>query len=160
MHGIRLLKNVLALALLLSIVGCTETSEPPPDPPQPVAAEPQHPEVFVKTAFETALAENETNGKLLFVDVVTSWCVPCKEMDKTTWLDEGLAEWFAENTVAIKIDTGDDVQFRLDHKIMKWPTFLVFKDGKEIARDETGFKTAEEMVAWLEKELEDAEEKG
>ncbi|UCD75497.1 MAG: thioredoxin family protein [Phycisphaerales bacterium] len=157
MLGTRLLKTVLALAVPLLIIGCNENAEPDPPPP---ATQVAHSKIFVKKSFDEAMAAADAEGKVLFVDVVTSWCVPCKEMDKSTWLDENLAEWFAEHAVAIKIDTGDDVQFRVDHGIKKWPTFLIFKDGEELARDTDGYKTADELITWLEDELKDIEKKG
>ena len=150
MPGICLPNRTLALVLLLSVCGCNEASETDPS-----AAEAHHAGVFVDKTFEDAKAEAAAD-KLLFVDVVTPWCIPCKRMDKTTWPNEDLVQWFEEHVVAIKIDTKENTWFAFDYEIRQWPTFLVFKDGREIARD-TGFKTAGEILNWLEKELEDAE---
>ena len=59
--------------------------------PLATAQEPHvRPAVFQDLDFATALARSSAENKLLIVDAMTSWCGPCKAMDKTTWVDDEL----------------------------------------------------------------------
>ncbi|MCE2461882.1 MAG: thioredoxin family protein, partial [Pseudomonadales bacterium] len=42
---------------------------------------------FHDLAFDRALERAASEDKLVFVDFFTTWCVPCKEMDATTFQD-------------------------------------------------------------------------
>ena len=59
---------------------------------------------FHDLAFDRALERAASEDKLVFVDFFTTWCVPCKEMDATTFQDPDVANWLAEHTVALKVD--------------------------------------------------------
>jgi len=59
---------------------------------------------FHDLAFEQAAERAAAENKLVFVDFFTTWCVPCKEMDATTFQDSEVAAWLAEHTVALKVD--------------------------------------------------------
>jgi thioredoxin 1 len=81
-----------------------------------------------------------TEGKLYVYDFVASWCTPCKMMDETTFNDEVLADYIAENYIFAKIDIEDfdGVSLKQQYQINCLPTILVFnQDGEVVAKHES-----------------------
>jgi thiol-disulfide isomerase/thioredoxin len=91
---------------------------------------------FRSLAFDAACAAAKDEGKLVFIDFYTTWCGPCKELDKTTWRDAGVGKLVGEKAVALKLDAekeGKDQAKR--YKIDAYPTLLLLKpDGMEVDR--------------------------
>ena len=56
---------------------------------------------------------SKKNPKKIFVDVYTSWCGWCKEMDKTTFTDPKVVEYVTKNFYAVKFNAegNDTVNF-------------------------------------------------
>ena len=55
-------------------------------------------------SFEEALALNEQNPKLIFVDVYTDWCGWCKKMDAATFSEPYIAKYMNEKYYCVKLD--------------------------------------------------------
>ncbi|NOX57362.1 MAG: thioredoxin family protein, partial [Planctomycetes bacterium] len=90
---------------------------------------------FVPLSFDKACQKAEADGKLVFIDFYTTWCGPCKMMDKSTFTDEGVINWLKENTIALKVDAEKEVELAERFKINSYPTLLFAKaDGTEAGR--------------------------
>jgi len=84
-------------------------------------------------------------GKLIFVDCYTSWCAPCKWMDKNVFTDTKVAGFFNKNFINAKIDMekGEGVELRKKYSIQSFPTFLFINDKGEVIH-RTGSKMSVE----------------
>lgn len=51
-----------------------------------------------------ALAAQAKNPKLIFIDMYTNWCGPCKLLDKKTFTNEDLIEYVNKNYYAVKFN--------------------------------------------------------
>ena len=105
---------------------------------------------------ERASAEN----KYIFIDVFTTWCGPCKRMDKDVYTDEKVCEFFNKNFIAVKLQT--DRTEKDDEYVQKWynyaesilndylidafPSFLFFSPEGDLVDMSEGFKTPEEFM--------------
>jgi rhodanese-related sulfurtransferase len=76
--------------------------------------------------------------KTLVVDVGAEWCPPCKKMKPV------LDRLEKENFTVIKIDGGSQTFICKQLKVDAFPVFIVYKNGKEIARKE-GVQTFEAL---------------
>ena len=63
---------------------------------------------------EEALANHEKSQKSIFIDMYTDWCGWCKVMDKKTFTDPKVIEYFNKNFVAVKFNAEqkETIEFR------------------------------------------------
>jgi len=60
--------------------------------------------------FEEALAAQKKDPKKIMMDVYTSWCGPCKMLDKNTFHNTDVVDYVNDNFYAVKFDAeGNDV---------------------------------------------------
>lgn len=92
---------------------------------------------FFEGTWEEAVAEAEKEKKLLMIDAYTEWCHWCKVMDKKTFSDSEVGNFFQENIIAYKMDMekGKGMLMAMKYRVGSFPTFLFFAaDGPLIAR--------------------------
>jgi len=90
---------------------------------------------FSELSFEAACKEAAQTKKIVLVDFYTTWCGPCKLLDKNTWTDAGVIKVLEEKTVALRIDAEKETALSESYKIAVYPSVLLIKpDGMEIDR--------------------------
>lgn len=81
----------------------------------------------LQKVLDLAAAEN----KLVFLDVYTTWCLPCQMMEKDVFTDESTAEIINRDFISYKVDAeksnGLNVAFQYD--VAEYPT-LLFLDAQ------------------------------
>lgn len=77
--------------------------------------------------YAQAVALAKETGKLLFIDFYTTWCAPCKKLDKLVFQDEAMQEVMGRDFVLLKYDAEKDTVFHLSkkHHVSSYPTALV-----------------------------------
>ena len=61
-----------------------------------------------------ALAAQEKEPKLIFVDMYTKWCGPCKMMDRDTFSNKDVIEYINEHYYAVKFNAEGDEPVRFN----------------------------------------------
>jgi thiol-disulfide isomerase/thioredoxin len=90
---------------------------------------------FTNLTFEAASREAAETGKIVLVDFYTTWCGPCKMLDKNTWTDAEVIQLLEQKTVALRIDAEKEAALSKRYKIEAYPSVLLIKpDGTEIDR--------------------------
>lgn len=69
--------------------------------------------------------------KIVLVDFSAVWCLPCKKMEPVL---ESLQQEYKPRFVLVKIDGGVHTDLCNKLKIDNFPTFLIYKQGKEVWR--------------------------
>ena len=91
---------------------------------------------FQEVTFETALKEAKVKKQPIMVKAFTTWCGPCKRMDKTVFNTAEMTA-LAPQFIAIKVDGDSDYgqAFNGKNGVSRYPTTLFFDaSGKEVHR--------------------------
>ncbi|MGH7968198.1 MAG: thioredoxin family protein, partial [Limisphaerales bacterium] len=90
---------------------------------------------FSNLSFDRACKAAAENGKIVLVDFYTTWCGPCKMLDRNTWTDSGVIQLLQSKTVALRIDAEKETALAKRYNIAAYPSVLLLKpDGKEMDR--------------------------
>ena len=104
-------------------------------------------EPFSNLSFDAASKQAGQTGKLVLVDFYTTWCGPCKLLDKTTWTDAAVIKLLGQKTVALRIDAEKETELAKRYKIDAYPSVLLIKpDGTELDRL-IGYRDAKTFIA-------------
>jgi rhodanese-related sulfurtransferase len=87
--------------------------------------------------FESVLSKN----KLVLVDIGATWCPPCRKMIPTL---EQIKKEYSSNLYFLSVDGGVDMDVMKHLQFQELPTFIVFKNGKEVWR-KVGIVTVDEF---------------
>ena len=77
--------------------------------------------------------ESETRNGIFIVDFMNHWCVPCKKMTPDL---EKLAQSYRGKLRVGKLDVDRNMATAEKFGVKKFPTLIVFKNGKEVERSE------------------------
>jgi thiol:disulfide interchange protein len=107
-------------------------------------------EAFVQGSLPAALSKAESAQKLVLVDVYTTWCGPCKMLDRTTWVDEKVVQFLSEKVVAIKIDAekGEGPAIARKYAVRGYPTLLLLNAKGEVVDKAMGYLGPAQFLSW------------
>jgi thioredoxin 1 len=99
-------------------------------------------------SFEKEVVQSD---KPVLVDFWGPRCAPCLALMPQV---EGLGEKYGEKIKITKIDASQNKRFCLSLKVLGLPTYLFYKNGKEVDRLTGGNLTIEEIEASVKKIVE------
>lgn len=86
---------------------------------------------------------------LQLLDFYADWCGPCVMMKP---IFEELEQMFLDKVEFKKVDVEEEGAMAQQYGVMSIPTFVLLKDGKEVAR-RTGVVAKDTFAAWLNENL-------
>lgn len=128
--------NILFAALLIS---CGNTTQQPteqgvtPAPTVAVEAEKNYSTIesegtdFRNLSFTQAIESAKAEGKLLFVNMHTKTCRPCRLMEKVVFPKDKLGKYMNKHFVSIALDAeeGEGAELKNRYEVEMYPTYLV-----------------------------------
>lgn len=141
-----------ALIPLLSLFAGPALSQPPSAPPSSATAPAgtELPRIFAGVPFAEALKDSADGAGFLFVKGTADWCMPCKQMDRTTFVDPRVRAFFAKDNRIIEVDSDRQPEIARPLKMRMLPTTLVYKGGVEIDRA-VGLINPDQFAAWIDR---------
>ncbi|SMC58399.1 thioredoxin family protein [Pedobacter nyackensis] len=100
------------------------------------------------TTWNDTKAKAAAERKLIFLDCYTSWCAPCKWMDKNVFTVPAVANFYNENFINAKIDMekGEGIELRKKYAVQSFPTFLFINDKGEVVHRTASKMSVEEFL--------------
>ena len=92
--------------------------------------------------FEEEVLKTE---KTVLIDFWASWCGPCKMMSPVI---DSIAEEEGNTVKVCKINIDEEQNLAVKYNVMSIPTFIVLKNGKEVARS-VGVQDKNERIDML-----------
>ncbi len=87
---------------------------------------------------------NEIKEGIVLVDFYATWCGPCKMQSP---IIDSLKEERSDIKI-MKVDVDKEEDVARTYGIMSIPTLMLFKDGKEVAKN-VGFMPKEVLTDWI-----------
>lgn len=84
-----------------------------------------------------ALEAQKKTPKKIFVDAYTSWCGPCKMLDKNTFSNKDVAEYINKHYYAVKFNAEGNETINFKDKIFKNPNYDPERSGRNAVHDFT-----------------------
>jgi len=109
----------------------------------------KEPEVTKPSAEEELLDAIYNNDKPAFVDFYAEWCLPCQRAKP--YIEE-LSLKYIDEVKFIEYDCETSSLCFILFDIWVYPTFAMFEDGEEVARQE-GFGDGTELEEFIEENL-------
>lgn len=105
---------------------------------------------FEKGSFKEALEKSAKEQKILFVDVYTQWCGPCKKMANTVFLEEDVGTLFNKHFVSYKLDAEDEdlngPELAEKYEVQAFPTYLFIDGSGELVSKQSGAMSADTFM--------------
>jgi thiol-disulfide isomerase/thioredoxin len=114
--------------------------------------------VFRNDAFAAVLKESARTGKLVFIDCYTSWCAPCKWMEKNVFVNDTAATYYNTTFINYKIDMekGEGPELRKRYNVQVFPTYLFLNSKGELVHKATSRMELPEFIEEGKKALDPA----
>ena len=80
-------------------------------------------------SYKKAIRLAKEQDKLVFMDFTATWCGPCKQLEKTTFAQDSIGDFFNENFINLKVDHKRRQTIFKKYGVKSMPTML-FVDGE------------------------------
>lgn len=108
------------------------------------------------------LTKAKQQNKYVFVDAYTTWCGPCKWMDKNVFPTAEAGEYFNKNFVNAKIDMekGEGLDIAKKYNVQAYPTYLYVDGNGDLVHRVVGSMETPRFIAASANALDPAKQYG
>jgi thioredoxin-related protein len=129
-------------ALFLATVVVAGMSATAPEKPKAAGIQ------FTEAPWAELLKKAEKENKIIFFDAYTSWCGPCKMLQKNVFTRADVGEYFNANFINVKKDMeiGEGPMLANKYPLEGYPT-LFFINGKgKVVMQSIGYIEGEQLI--------------
>lgn len=103
---------------------------------------------FRQDDWQNVLMQAKAQKKLIFVDIYTAWCGPCKEMDKKTFTDISVGDKFNARFINYKVDAekGFGITLAKRYNVTSYPTCLFVDPSENLIYKQEGLLRAPDLL--------------
>lgn len=100
--------------------------------------------------YEAILQKAQAEGKPIVIDFYTTWCAPCKWLEKDVFQLENVAEFYNANFINYKVNAEDfdGVALAQQYEVSAYPTLIFLKQDGTFLRKHEGTTSASNFMSW------------
>ena len=104
--------------------------------------------IFRQDDWQNVLMQAKAQKKLIFVDIYTTWCGPCKEMDRKTFTQTAVGDKFNARFINYKIDAekGFGITLAKRYSATAFPTCLFVDANENLVYKQEGQLEASDLL--------------
>lgn len=111
-------------------------------------------EIPWSTDIEGSLQQAATEGRPVLLEFTADWCMYCKRMEKTTFVDPRVVQCVNQHYVAVRVDADEHKQLVADLDIKGLPAILIVSPTLQIIDRIPGFQTPDALLTKLNRKSE------
>lgn len=98
--------------------------------------------------FDKILEEARQKDRMIFADLMATWCGPCKKADREVFHNDSLAPYFNEHFICVQYDadTPEGKAFQSRYNLTALPSFVFIRPSGEVAVREGGYSNPERLM--------------
>jgi thiol:disulfide interchange protein len=104
---------------------------------------------FQTISFAEAKAMAAKTGKLVFIDAYTSWCGPCKLLEKNTFSKPEVGTFFNANFINMRVEMEQDkdaAEIYRTYTVQAYPSLLFIDAKGKLVRRIMGYRDASALL--------------
>lgn len=96
---------------------------------------------FQNLPFKDLIAKAKKENKILFIDAYTSWCGPCKMMEKNVFTKKSVGDYFNSSFINARFDMekGEGREIAAKFGVRSYPTYLFLNGDGELVSQNFGY---------------------
>lgn len=103
---------------------------------------------FHQGSWKEALELARKEGKLIFLDISTSWCPPCKMLKENTFPNKEVGNFYNANFINVAVDgeKGEGVTLARKFNISAYPTLMFINPEGKIIGQTAGYRNPAQFI--------------
>lgn len=104
--------------------------------------------IFEKGTFKSVLEKAKKENKLIFLDAYTTWCGPCKLLEKNVFPKQEVGDFYNKNFINAHIDMekGEGITLAKKYKIYSYPSLFFINGDGEVVYKTAGYIDATQFI--------------
>lgn len=96
---------------------------------------------FQDLPFKDLIAKAKKENKIVFIDAYTSWCGPCKMMERNIFTKKTVGDYYNSNFVNARFDMekGEGREVAAKYSVRSYPTYLFLNGDGELVSQNYGY---------------------
>ena len=110
---------------------------------------------FIDNDLSAAIQLAKEKDKIIFIDAYTTWCGPCKQMDREVFTDSTVGDFFNNNFINLKLDMekGSGIETAKKYQVRGYPSFLFINAGGTLLHQGIGYQPISMFMAMAKQAL-------
>jgi thioredoxin-related protein len=104
---------------------------------------------FSNLSWQAALAKARQEKKLLFVEMYTTWCTYCRQMERDVFAAKEAGDYYNTQFINVRYNAlaGDGLQIRKSYALLGFPTFLYLDPNGIVIQKTAGFQPVNQFIS-------------